>query len=345
MQDLIKRFAETFGVSGYEEEIRAAIHAEIAGLVDEVRVDALGNLVALRRGSVGSGEAGGHSGLRKRVMLAAHMDQIGVMVTHIEEKGFLRFAPVGTLFPLSCWGSQVRFADGTVGTIGLDGRQDPQAKAPALADMYLDVGATSKAEVRQRVGDIAAFMRPFAEQGNAWFAPNMDDRIGCAMLAQLLRDLKGRDVAHDLYAVFTAQEEVGTRGAGASAFAVQPDIAIAIDVTPTNDTPHARGLIATVSLGAGPAIKVKDAGMIGHPGLNALLEAAADAAGVPYQREVLLMGSTDAMSMQLVHGGVAASAVSGPSRYVHTPSQIVDRRDAEGGVKLLAEFLSRSIEL
>lgn len=334
MEDLIKRFTETFGVSGYEEEIRAAIREEIAGLVDEVRVDALGSLLALRRGS----------GAGKRVMLAAHMDQIGLMVTHVEEKGYLRFASVGALFPLSCWGSQVRFRDGTVGTIGLDGRADPQ-KAPALADMYVDVGATSKAEVAQRVGDIAAFFRPFAGQGNAWFAPNMDDRIGCAMLAQLLRDLKGKDIAHDLYAVFTSQEEVGTRGAGASAFAVEPEVAIALDVTSTNDTPHARGLIATVCLGGGPAIKVKDAGMIGHPGLNRLLEAAADAAGVTYQREVMLMGSTDAMSMQLVHGGVPASAISAPSRYVHTPSQIVDRRDAEGGVRLLAEFLSRPIEL
>jgi endoglucanase len=333
MLELTKRLTEAFGVSGYEDEIRAVIRDEIAGLADDARVDALGNLVALRKGTGGG----------KRVMLAAHMDQIGLMVTHVDEKGYLRFAPVGYLYALACWGGQVRFADGTVGTVGLDGRIDPTEKLPALRDMFVDVGATARAEVKQKVGDVAAFVFPFMAQGNAWFASNLDDRIGCAVLAQLLKELKGQEVAHDLYVVFTTQEEVGPRGATTSAYAIAPDVAIAVDVTDTGDIPHATPAME-VRLGRGPAIKVQDSGMISHAGLNRLLIAAAEAAGVPYQMEVLQVGTTDAYSIQVSRAGVPTSAISLPSRYIHTPSQIVDRRDVEGAVGLLRAFLGRAIE-
>ena len=150
MQEMAKRLSEAFGVSGFEDEIRAVIRTEIAGLVDQVSVDTLGNLIAVRRGT------GGGSSV-KRVMLAAHMDQIGLMVTHVDEKGYLRFAPVGYLYPLACWGAQVRFADGTVGSIGLDGRKSPTKELPELRDMYVDVGATGRDQVRQKVGDVAGF--------------------------------------------------------------------------------------------------------------------------------------------------------------------------------------------
>ncbi len=333
MIDLAKRFCETFGVSGYEDEIRAAIRQEIAGLVDEVQVDNLGNLIAVRHGTGGG----------KKVMLAAHMDQIGLMVTYVDAKGYLSFAPIGGVMPLACWGSQVRFADGTVGTVGLDGKVDRAGKVPTLRDMFVDVGAGDRADVKQQVGDVAVFASPFVAQNNAWFAPNLDDRIGCAMLAQLLRELQGQTIAHDLYAVFTTQEEIGPRGATTSAYAVEPDVALALDVTGTGDIPHAPAM--EVYLGRGAAIKVQDSGMISHAGLNRLLMAAAEAASVPFQREVLLGGTTDARSMQVTRGGVPASCISVPSRYVHTPSQIIDRRDAEGGVAILASFLSRTIEL
>jgi putative aminopeptidase FrvX len=334
VKDLTRRLTEAFGVSGYEDEVRSLIRDEISGLADEARVDVLGNLVAFRRGRGGG----------KRVMLAAHMDQIGLMVTHIDQKGYLRFAPVGYLYPLACWGSQVRFADGTVGTVGLDGRMRPTKELPSLQDMYVDVGATDRSEVRQQVGDVAAFWRPFVAQGNAWFAPNMDDRIGCAALVQLLRELRGKDVSHDLYAVFTSQEEIGPRGATTSAYAINPDVAIALDVTATGDIPHATPAM-DVFLGRGVAIKVQDAGMISHAGLNRLLIAAAESAGVPYQLEVLQGGSTDAYSIQMAREGVPSSVLSVPSRYVHTPSQLVHQRDVEGTVATLVSFLGRPIEL
>jgi endoglucanase len=277
-------------------------------------------------------------------MLAAHMDQIGLMVTHIDEKGYLRFTPVGYLYALALWGNQVRFADGTVGAIGLDGRANPTKGLPNLNDMYVDVGAGSRAEVKQKVGDVATFMYPFREQGNAWFSPNMDDRVGCLILIEVLRALKGRDIAHDIYGVFTTQEEVGPRGATTSAYAIEPDVAIALDVTATGDTPHASPPME-VYLGRGAAIKVQDSGMISHTGLNRLLVDAAETKGVPYQMEVLQGGTTDAYSMQMARGGVPATAVSVPSRYVHTPTQLVDARDVRACVDLLTAFLSKSIEL
>jgi endoglucanase len=337
--ELTKRLTDAFGVSGNEEAIRSVIGEEIAGLVDEMHVDALGNLVTLRRGT-GNGESGSQA---KRVMLAAHMDEIGAMVTYIDERGYMRFAAVGGLYPAVCLGQQVRFADGTAGAIGLDGRAD-RNQVPRLSDLFIDVGATSRSEVKQRVGDVAAFRHGFAAQNNAWFAPNMDDRIGCVVLVQLLRELKGEAISHDLYAVFTTQEEVGTRGATTSAYAVNPDIAIALDVTLAGDTPHFSPAME-VYMGRGTAIKVQDGGMIGHVGLNRLLIAAAEAAQVPYQLEVLAGGTTDAYSMQVVRAGVPASAISVPSRHVHQPSQVVDRRDVEASVGVLASFLRRPIDL
>lgn len=334
METLAKRLIEAFGVSGYEDEIRGVIREEVAPYVQEIRVDALGNLIALRKGTGGG----------KRVMLAAHMDQIGLMVTHVDEKGFMRFAPLGGIFAPASWGAQVRFADGTVATVGLEGRFDWRHEVPSLRDMFLDVGATGKDQVKQKVGDVAAFWPGFVAQGDAWFSPNLDDRAGCIALVQLLKDLQGVEIAHDIYAVFTTQEEVGPRGAATSAYAIEPDLAIALDVTDTGDVPYATPAME-VYLGRGPAIKVQDSGMISHPGLNRLLIAAAEAEGIPYQREVLQGGTTDAYAIQVARAGVPATAISFPSRHIHTPSQIVDRRDVAGAVRLLAAFLSRPIAL
>lgn len=333
MQDLMQRLAAAFGVSGFEDEIRNAIRGEIEGLVDEMHTDVLGNLVAVRKGTGGG----------KRVMLAAHMDQIGVMVTYIDEKGFMRFTNVGYIPPLASWGGQVVFADGTVGTIGLDGKVNSRTTLPELGDMFIDVGAPSREAVKQKVGDVAVFWPNFTAQGDAWFSPNLDDRVGCLALVQFLKETEGQPLPHDIYAVFTTQEEVGLRGAGTSAFAVDPEIAIALDVTGTGDTPHARAM--AVSLGQGTAIKVQDGGMIGHAGLNRLLVNSAEEAGIPYQLEVLLGGTTDARAMQTARAGVPATALSIPCRHIHTPSEVVNVKDVAATVALLRAFLSKEIRL
>jgi len=332
MKELIRKLTETYGPSGHEERIREVIRAEIEELADEVRVDALGNLIALKRGK-GDGI---------KVMLSAHMDEIGVIVTYVDERGFLRFAPVGKVRSLTLLGGWVVFADGTVGTIGVEKREPEEAKKiPAFDKLYLDVGAKDKGSVPVRVGDVACFQRPFVAQGDRLIAKALDDRIGCAVLIQVMRDLK--ETPHDVYFVFSVQEEVGLRGAITSTYGIQPDLGISVDVTYTGDTPEAHPM--AVSLGAGPAIKVKDGRMLAHPAVKDLLVRTAEELGIPYQLEVLERGTTDAAAIQISREGVPAGCLSIPCRHIHTPSEMVDYNDVANAVKLLVAVLSKPIEL
>ena len=341
MKELIKRLTETYGPSGREEKIREVIKGEIEGLADEVRVDAMGNLIALKRGSSPPGPPKLGGGGRK-VMLAAHMDEIGIIVTHVDEKGFLRFARVGGVRPLALVGGRAVFANGTVGTFGLEKREPAEEnKIPGLDKLYLDVGAKDKESAPVGVGDIAGFQRPFTAQGDRLMAKSLDDRIGCAVLIQVMRDLETSP--HDVYFVFSVQEEVGLRGATTSAYGIHPDLGISVDVTLTGDTPEARTM--AVSLGEGPAVKVKDGGMLAHPAVKDLLVETAEELGIPYQLEVLAGGTTDARAIQVSREGVPAGCLSIPCRYVHTPSEMVDHNDVLNAVKLFVALLSEPIEL
>ncbi len=324
METLIRKLTETPGPSGFEETIRAVLRAEVEPFADEIRVTPLGNLVAIKKGR----------GDRPRRMLAAHMDEIGVMVTHIDEKGFLRFTPIGGVSPLTCLGARVRFENGTLGVIGIEKREDPQ-KAPTFEQLYIDVGATGRADCPVRVGDAAVFERPFAVQGRRWIAKAMDDRIGCAVLVETLRRME--PAPGDVYFVFSTQEETTLSGAMTAAYGIEPEMVIAVDVTGTGDTPESRPM--AVELGKGPAVKVQDAGMIAHPRVRDLLVQAAEAAGVPYQMEVLERGTTDAAATQLVRTGIPSGCLSIPCRYIHTPSEMVDREDVEGAVRVLLQAL------
>lgn len=321
--ELLSQLIEAFGPSGQEEEIRSVIEEEVTPLVDELRVDPLGSLVAHRPGD---GET---------LVLAAHMDEIGVMVSHIDEDGFLRFARVGGVFPLHCVGSRVHFKNGTTGVIYVEHRDD-SSKAPKLQELYIDVGAANRNDVPVSVGDVAVFKRPVVRQGSRIIGKSLDDRIGCYVLIEVLRQLSS--TPYDLYALFSTQEEVGLRGARTSAFTIDPDIAISIDVTRTGDTPKARPM--AVSLGDGPAIKVQDPGMITHPKVRRLLVDAAERAEIPYQLEVLQGGSTDAAAMQLTRAGVPSGCVSVPCRFIHSPSEMVDVNDVENSIRLLVTALT-----
>jgi endoglucanase len=257
MKELIRKLVEAYGPSGVEDQIRAVIRAEVEPLADELRVDPLGSLIVRKKGS------GGHQGSEsKRIVLAAHMDEIGVMVTYVDEKGFARFTRIGGVNPINCIGARVAFADGTVGVIGVERKRDNASKTPKFEQLYIDVGATSRDDCPVQVGDAAVFVRPFAAQSTRLIAKALDDRIGCAVLIETLRRLK--DTSHDLYFVFSVQEEVGLRGARTSAYGIDPDLAIAVDVTGTGDTPESHPM--AVELGTGPAVKVQDGGMIAHPG-------------------------------------------------------------------------------
>ncbi len=334
MRELIRKLVESYGPSGAEEQVREVIRAEVEPQVDDVRVDALGSLIAHRKGSSSKTDDGG-----KRLLLDAHMDEIGVMVTYIDEEGFGRFTSIGGVSPLTCIGSRVAFEDGRIGVIGVEQKRDDTSKVPGLEQLYIDVGATGRDDCPVQVGDPAVFVRPFVAQGTRLVSKAMDDRIGCAVLIELLRRLD--ETPHDLYAVFAVQEEVGLRGARTSAYGIEPDMAIALDVTCTGDTPEAKPM--AVELGAGPAVKVKDSGMIAHPKVRQLLVDRAEEAGIPYQLEVLERGTTDAAVVQLVRAGVPAGCLSVPCRYVHSPSEMVDERDVENSVRLLLKVLQKPL--
>jgi tetrahedral aminopeptidase len=330
MKPLIKKLTETSSPSGYESAIREFIRLEVEPLADEIRVDALGSLI------VRKGEKGRNG---RRIMLAAHMDEIGLIATHIDEHGFVRFTGVGGIRPHTLVGGRVQFANGTPGVLGAEPAEFSSTKLPAPSEFFIDVGATSPKDCPVKVGDVAAFERPFIDLGGRLVAKSMDDRIGCVILIETLRSLKS--TPHELFFAFTTQEEVGTRGATTSAFGIDPDVGLAVDVTLTGDTPKSRPM--AVSLGQGPAVKVKDSGMLADPRIVEWMCSTAEKRRIPYQREVLDGGSTDARAIQMVRSGVPAGCLSVPCRYVHSPSEVVDYQDVLNSVKLLAALLSGPI--
>src|SRR5258706_13738898 len=225
------------------------------------------------------------------------------------------------------------------GVIGYD-RFEKVNEMPPLDKIYIDVGATSKKDCSVKVGDVASFDRPFVEMGNRLVAKSMDDRVGVLVAIETLRALKS--TPHDVYFVFTTQEEVGVRGAGTSALGVDADVGIAIDVTPTADTPNTAKM--EMALGKGPCIKIKDVGAISDPRIVQWMIRAAEKNKIPYQREVLLFGGTDARAIQLTRAGVPAGCLSVPIRFVHLPSQKVDYNDVQNSVKLLTAIIHTPID-
>ncbi len=326
MKQLLRQLTQIPAPSGYEHQIREAISEAVKPYADEITTDALGNLI-VRKGQAGRG---------KRIMLAAHMDEIGLMVAHLEEGGFARFAPIGGVRPAYCLGGRVRFLNGRVGVINQEKTPDP-AKTPTLDQLFIDLG-TPNHDIQ--VGDVAAFDRTFEDLGERVVSKALDDRVGVAVLIETLRRLKASP--HEVYFVFSAQEEVGVRGATTAAYALAPDIGIAVDVTGWGDTPKVPPMV-DVSLGKGPAIKIRDSGMLADPRVVDWMIASAERAKIPYQREVLLRGSTDARAIQLSRAGVPAGTLSIPCRYVHSPSEMIDIRDAENAVDLLVAMLSREV--
>jgi putative aminopeptidase FrvX len=335
MKTLIKTLVETTSPSGYESPIRQTIRTIVEPLADEVRVDALGNLIARKGTKKDNGMT---------VMLSAHMDEIGVIATYIDENGFVRFMSIGGVNPLNCHGGRVRFLNGTQGVIYMERLDDP-SRVPDLEKMYIDVGARNRTECPVRVGDVAAFERPFLDLGKRLVSKAMDDRIGAVVLIEALRQLVEQNIPspHQLFFVFSTQEEVGLRGATTATFGLDPDLGLAVDVTGSGDTP--KGIKMEVGLGKGPAIKVRDGGMLSDPRVVRWMVAGAEAAGLPYQLEVLPGGTTDARAMQLTRAGVPAGCLSIPTRYIHSPSEMVDFDDVQNSVRLMVELLRKSIDL
>lgn len=331
MKSLIKKLVETVGPSGYETKIREVIKNEIEKFADEIQTDAMGNLIVRK---------GRKSDPGLKIMLSAHMDEIGLMVTHVDKNGFARFTTIGGVRPHNCLGGRVRFLNGVTGVIGGE-KLENLNHVHAIESLFIDVGAKSSEDCPIKIGDVAAFDRPFEDLGNRLIAKSMDDRISVAVLIDVLKKVKNSP--HELYFVFSTQEEVGLRGATTAAYGIDPDLGIAVDVTLTGDTP--RGTLMDVKLGAGPAIKIKDGGMLSDPRLVEVMVQCAKQLNIPYQLEILLGGTTDAKAMQISKAGMPASCVSIPTRYVHSPSEMVDFDDVENAVKLLTKLISEPINL
>jgi endoglucanase len=331
MKDLIQQLVEATGPSGYESEVRALVRRHIESHAAALQVDALGNLIASR----GPGDGGG-----KKIMLSAHMDEIGLIATHVDEQGFVRFTTVGGVHRENLAGGRVRFTNGARGVIGVE-RPAEVNRLPSFEQLFIDVGAANRQDCPVRVGDIAAFDRPFLHLGDRLVSKAMDDRIGVAVLVETLRRLK--DSPYQVSFVFSVQEEVGLRGATTAAFGLEPDLGVAVDVTRSGDTP--KGVKMEVKLGAGPAIKVRDGGMLSDPRVVDWMVRTAEAARLPYQMEVLESGTTDARAIQLTRAGVPSGCISIPCRYIHTPSEMVDYRDVEQAVELLLALLHAPVEL
>ncbi len=338
MKQLIQKLTETSSPSGHEDAIREVILAEIRPLADEIRVDTIGNIIARKGDKAANGPSAG-SGRGKRVMVAAHMDEIGLIATHIDENGFVRFTTVGIPFARSLLGGRVRFVSGVQGVIGWE-RPDKINEIPPADKLFIDVGATSKKDCPVKLGDVAAFERPFVAMGGRLVAKSLDNRAGVAVAIETLRRLGSGP--NEVYFVFTAQEEVGVRGATVSANGIDPEIGIAIDVTPTGDTPNS--VRREIALGKGPAIKVKDNLMLADPKVVAWMERTAKTAKIPTQREVLTGGSTDARAIQVTRAGVPTGGLMIPCRYVHSPSEMMDYGDIENAVKLLIALLNAPID-
>lgn len=325
MEDLIN----AYGPSGNEEVIREYIEDEIKDHVDEIKVDALGNLIARKKGK------------GKKIMIAAHMDQIGFMITDIDKKGFLRFTNIGGISPYTSLSQQVVFENGTVGVISAEPMEDMSKLK--LSNMFIDIGSNNKEEAEKLVGigDTCGYMSHFNENDNVIFGKSLDDRIGCYIAIEAIKEIKKPE--NDLYFVFTTQEEVGLRGAKTSSYRIDPDIGIALDVTGTGDTPKAKTF--AVSLGEGTAIKVKDNSILTHPKIKELMVELAKKNNIPYQLEVLEYGGTDSGAIHLSREGVPSGVISIPTRYIHSTVEMASKEDISNSIKLLIEVLNAEIKL
>ena len=301
MKDLMEKYTRAFSVSGREASLAAQIAEDLRPFADSVSTDAMGNLIVLKKGKDGG----------KKLMLAAHMDEIGFIATFIEDSGYIRVSNIGGINAVASAYHKVVFENGTTGVLVVE--SGTAFGDVAVKKMYVDIGARSKkeAERKVKVGDCLAVARTCAEP------------------------------ACDTYFVFTVQEEVGCRGSKPAAYAIAPDYAIAVDVTNTGDMIGAPPM--TVKLGGGAAIKIKDASVLCSKVIVDGLTALAEADKIPYQYEILVAGGTDTSSMQTAGAGAHAGAVSIPTRYVHSPVEVVDAKDLDACVKLLRAAVERGI--
>ena len=325
--DFLMNLCSAYGASGNEEAVTDVILKEIKDLIDDHSIDAMGNLIAHKKGP------------GKKMMLAGHMDQIGLMATYISDEGFVHFSRIGGKMPAYCLGQRFVFKNGTIGVAASERLDNP--KDLDFDKMYLDIGAKDKDEAvsRVKVGDVAVYAPDPVVTGGVVISPALDDRIGCFIMVEALKKLK--NPAFDMYFVFTTQEEVGCRGAKTAAYAIDPDYGLSFDVTISADTPKSRKFPSKMYGGA--AIKIKDASLICHPKVIDHLENCAKSADIKYQFEILEAGGTDSGSIHVSRGGVPSGVVSIATRYVHSANEMCALSDIEDCIKLTVKALETAI--
>ncbi len=324
--ELLKKLVTAYGPASNEEIIRDIIINEVKNHVDEYKVDSLGNLIAHKKGN------------GKKIMISAHMDQIGLMVTDIDKDGFIRFGNIGGISPSISLSQKVLFENGTVGAIFSEPVDD--LSKLKLENMYIDIGARNKEEAEEKVniGDICIYYSSFIDNEHVVFTSYLDDRVGCYVAIEALKNLSKTD--NDLYFVFSVQEEVGLRGAKTAAYSIDPDFGIAIDVTAHGDTPKAKRF--AIGLHKGTAIKVKDNSIITHPTVRNNLVELAKKHEIKYQMEVLEFGGTDSGAIHTTKEGVPSGVISIPTRYVHSTVEMASKDDIIESVRLLKAYLEEN---
>lgn len=327
---LLKEICEVAGAPGHEQRVREIVLREVKKISDNVSIDNMGNVTAFKKGKK-----------NKKVMIAAHMDEIGFIVTHIDDNGFLRFIPLGGFDPKTLTAQRV-IVHGKKDVIGVMGSKPihvmsaaEREKVVPIGDYFIDLGL-SKKEVEKivSVGDTVTRQRELIEMGNCVNCKSIDNRVSVFILIETLRELKNNP--YDVYAVFTVQEEVGIRGANASALQIQPDFGFGLDTTIAFDVPGAKPHEMVTKLGEGVAIKIMDSSTICDYRMVKYMKQTASKHKIKHQMEILPAGGTDTAGIQrMTPGGSISGAVSIPTRHIHQVIEMADKSDIRASIDLL----------
>lgn len=333
--ELLKKLTAATGIPGREEDVRSLIAKEMRPLVDNVSTDVMGNVIGHRKGKSAT-----------RLVLAAHMDEIGFIVNHVDDKGFLRILPVGGFDPRTLMAQKV-IVHGKKDLCGVIGSkpvhvlsEEEKKKSLKVTDYFVDLGLPAdKVKKIVSVGDPVTWHRDYTELGDCFASKAFDDRVGVFVMLEALRRVKGKPLQVELYAVATVQEEVGVRGATTSAIGLDPDIGIALDITLANDVPGSADHEQVTKLGDGAAIKIMDGYSISNPKLVEHLKEIAKRKKIKFQIEILPRGGTDAGALQRAGSKAAVTTISIPTRYAHSTVEMIHQKDVQACIDLLSAYI------
>ena len=338
LRELIKELVAINGISGQEQKVVRAILPHLRPLADEVSVDCFGNIIAVKNGTKPG----------PRVLVAAHTDEIGAIVKSIEPNGWIRFEKIGGVGDALLLGRQVS-VDGHFGIVGVKAGHfmtpKERGEVKPHSELYIDVGCSSDEEVAKlgiKPGTQICQWPYYNEFANTDLicSKALDNRIGCAILIQLLKELQNQPFAGTLYAVFTVQEEVGLRGAEVAAYNIKPDYAIALDTVPCGDTPDVNFIKEfPVAIGKGPLLQLMSRSFLMNPIMKKLMVEVCEKSGEPYQLALFTGGNTDAATMHLQAGGILSAALTIPRRYSHSPVEMLDINDCIASLKIIKQFV------